>query len=190
MNNNVINTKTVTSFAVIAVLIVVLATSAETWACSTTSVQKGSFSIGSMKNQALSVTGAAPGDTLRGIPGQYTVKNTGTIAGAVYASLDPSSIYVTQKVGKRTVSLPASVMSKWVSIYISDANGKYLPIYVNGKAQKAVLISGSKMLAKGKIIYPKLKYSFTDDKKPDQNKYQDATFHYNVNFDMKSQFVK
>ena len=32
-----------------------------------------------------------------------------------------------------------------------------------------------------------MKYSFKDTGKNDQNQYQDTTFHYEVDFDMKSQ---
>jgi hypothetical protein len=107
------------------------------------------------------------------------------LSGAVYASIDTSSIYVTTKSGKKTVKLNATPMAKWLTIYISDINGKYMPVYVNGKATKPILISGKKLLAKGKSFHPDMKYTFSDDGKADQNAYQGATFHYNINFDMK-----
>ena len=156
--------------------------STDTWAC--TNVQTGSFGLAPMSCQSLDVRNAIPGNIMANM-GQFTVKNAGTISGAVYASVDPSTVYVTKN-GKRV----SSPMSKWISIYISDVNGKFYPIYVNGQATKPVLISGSKLLAKGKYIYPKVKYTFTDDGKSDQNTCQKETFNYKVRFDMKQLITK
>jgi hypothetical protein len=188
------NKRILAGTTLVILLVVMTAVTTETWACTTSAkVQKGTLKLSPMDCQLLSVSGAVPGNTLAAIPGHYTVKNIGTGSGNVYASIDQDSIYVTKtvtvtkgkKTSKKEVVVPINKMDKYISIYISDVNCKYYPLYINGKPQRSVLISGKKLLGKGQSIYPKLKYTFTDNGK-NQSQYANLTFHYDVDFVLKS----